>query len=338
MRMGRVTVGVVGLAPVLLLALASGAAADAPTKAGWWNAATANGVALPQPTTSAGDLHVGQGPTSPTAYAAVAYDLTGQAVSAATLELKVVANSAVGTIDVTACPTKDAAWKAGDDQSYDTAPAYACARGIQGVVSTDGTSVSFLLDAGQQLAGTGYSLAIVPSATAVPFSVDFVKPDATSLTPQVDAAPDDQTAPAPEPAAVAPLPPPTGSSGTVPLSAGVAPVTAPLTATAPLQAPVLAAPVVPAPQAAVPPRAVAPAVAAPPAKPLSNRDRYTAGTLLALFAGFLVWAFQQKAPEPRLLGGMARKAGPAAMAVVDAKPRGIGRFATMRTAPARRLV
>jgi hypothetical protein len=35
---------------------------------------------------------------------------------------------------------------------------------------------------------------------------------------------------------------------------------------------------------------------------------------------------------------MARKAGPEAVVPVDPAPRGIGRFATLRTAPARRLV
>ncbi|MCU1588748.1 MAG: hypothetical protein JWP11_4, partial [Frankiales bacterium] len=232
MKVARTTVGTVGLVPVLLLALAGTAWADAPTKTGWWNAASANGVALPMPTTSADDLHVGQGANGPTAYAAVAYDLTGQVVSAATLELKVVANSAVGTIDVVACPTKDSAWKAGGDQTYDARPQYDCAKGIQGVAAADGTKITFLLDTAQQLLG-GYSLAIVPSADAKPFTVDFAKPDPTSLTPEVDT-----TAVEPGPAAAPPPPPATGVSGAAPLTAG----TAPLAPTAPLavaQAPVV---------------------------------------------------------------------------------------------------
>jgi hypothetical protein len=77
--------------------------------------------------------------------------------------------------------------------------------------------------------------------------------------------------------------------------------------------------------------------AAQTAPPVSNRERYVAGTLLALLSGLLVWAFQQPAPTPRLIGGMARKAPPA-LVPVDVRPRGIGRFATLRTAPARPLL
>jgi hypothetical protein len=334
MRTVRLTGAVIGMTPLLLAALVGSAAADAPTKSGWWNAATANGVALPMPTTGAGDLHVSQGPTSPTAYAAVGYELAGQAIAGATLRLKVTANSTVGTIDVMACPTKDATWKAGDDQAYDTAPAYDCAAGSRGLVSADGTAVTFLLDAGQLLAGTAYSLAVVPTAGATPFSADFAKPDATSL--DVELAPTEQpaaVAPAPAPAA---LPPPkSGVSGSAPLSPGSTIAVAPAPA---LQAPAVAVPAVPEPQPAVAPQAAAPAAAPVRAEPVSNRVRYEAGTLLALIAGGLVWAFQQQTPQPRLIGGMARKAPPTAAVPVDATPRGIGRFASARTAPARRLV
>jgi hypothetical protein len=325
---------VLALSPLLALLVLGTSYADAPAKTGWWNSATANGVALPMPTTAAGDLHVSQGPSAPTAYAAVGYDLYGQAVSGATLKLKVAANSAVGTVDVLACPTKSSAWKAGDDQPYDTAPAYDCALGSKGIPSADGASFTFLLDSGQLLGGSAFSLAIVPNPTAGPFSVDFVKPDATSLAPEVAPVEDTPAEAAPAPAAPAAPPAGTssgsGSSGTVPLTAAVAPVT-PVTSE---QAPAVAAQAQPSPQVA--PAAAAPAAAA--TSPVSNRDRYAAGTGLALLAGFLVWAFQQRNPQPRLLGGMARKAGPAAVTPVDPRPRGIGRFATLRTEPARRLV
>ncbi|GAC1608480.1 MAG: hypothetical protein NVS3B26_05530 [Mycobacteriales bacterium] len=329
---------VLGLLPLLLIGAAGTAQADAPTKTGWWNAASANGVSRPMPTTSADDLHVGQGANGPTAYAAVAYPLLGQGVSGATLQLKVAASSAVGTLDVMACPTKNLAWKAGGNQPYDARPTYDCAKGIAGVPAADGSSVAFLLDAAQQVLG-GYSLAIVPAADAKPFDVDFVKPDATSLTPQVDSgytAPNSNAAtppykPPPPPAAV--KPPPAGVSGSAPLSAAVTPV-APAV---PLQAPAVAAPVGPAPAPAVAAPPTAPVAVSRPALPISKRDRYAAGTGLALLVGFLVWAYQQSTPEPRLLGGMARKAGPAALAV-SAAPRGIGRFSTSRTAPARPLL
>jgi hypothetical protein len=321
-----------GLGLLPLLMLAPGAWADAPAKSGWWNAAAAGGVALPQPTTAAEDLHVGQAPGGPSAYAAVAYDLLGQAVSAATLELKVVANSVVGTVDVMACPTKSASWQAGGNQPYDTAPAYDCATGVQGLLAADGTAVTFFLDA--PVAGAGYSLAIVPSADAVAFSADFTKPAASSLTPQVQADPAVQVAPAQPPA------PPaggTGGSGTAPLSVGTVPM-APLAPPARLEAPAVAVPAVPSPQAAAAPYTAASAATQRPGEPVSNRERYLAGSLLALLAGFVVWSWQQPTAQPRLLGGIARKAGPGVVPVIDPQPRGIGRFATLRTVPARPLL
>ncbi len=317
---------------LVLSGLAGAAFADAPVKTGWWNAATANGAVLPQPTTGADDLHVAQGPTGPGAIAAVAYDLTGQEVTGATLTLKVVANSAVGTTDVLACPTQDASWKAGGNQPLTAAPKYDCATGLPGIRATDGTSVTFLLGAAQLLAGSGYSLAIVPSSDALPFSVDFAKPDATSLAPE--------TAPAAEPAPTVDTytPPPatssgagSGSSGSVPFlpvagggTSGAAPV-----------------PVAPEPVPVAAPAPVAPSYAAPaasaPLAPATNRERYQAGTLLALLTGGLVWAWQQPGKERRLIGGLARTAPPERV-LVDTRPRGIGRFATARTAPARPLL
>jgi hypothetical protein len=325
------TVALLGLVPPLLVGVAGTAYADAPTKAGWWNAATANGVALPQPTTASGDLHVAAGPTGPAAYAAVGYELAGQAVTGGLLTLKVVANTAVGTVAVKACPTKDDSWKGGDDQPIDSAPAYDCSKGSNGVANADGTSITFILDEGQLLGADTYSLALVPVDGAAPFTVDFAKPDATSLTPEVEeaAAPE-----APAPAYVAPAPaPPPAMSGAAPLAAGT--VTVPVQ---PAPAPAVAVPVVPAPQAAAAPAALAPAAASRPAEPVSNRERYIAGSTLALLSGFLVWVFQQQSRQPRLLGGMARKAGLEAAVVIDPRPRGIGRFAALRTTPARPLV
>lgn len=326
-RTAAVAIGTVGLLPVL----AGAALADAPTRTAWWNAASANGISLPQPTTGADSLHVGQSPEGPTAYAGVAYDLTGQAIAGATLQLKIVSGSAVGTVKVSACPTKNTTWKAGGNQPISAAPGYDCAGGAPGSLAADGASVTFLLDARQLLVGS-YSLAIVPTEGAAPFQVDFAKPDAASLSPELAAAPVTE----PGPAAAPPPYVPPASSGVAPLS--------PATVAQPpafgaVQAPALAVPVAPAPRAAPAPQA--PAAAAPsrrPVEPVSNRDRYAAGTALALLAGALVWALQQPASTPRLIGGMARKAGPQALTVIDVQPRGIGRFSTLRTAPARPLL
>src|SRR3954466_926166 len=191
----RRTAVVVLVPAFVVLGTATAGYADAPVKTAWWNAASANGVALPQPTTADGDLHVAQGPSGPGAVAAVSYELAGQLVSGALLQLKIAPNSAVGTVDVVACPTKTTTWKAGGTQPYDPAPAYDCTNSSHGVPTPDGTAVTFLLDAGQLIGGSSYSLAIVPKDGALPFTADFVKPDATSLTPEVREAPDAPAAP-----------------------------------------------------------------------------------------------------------------------------------------------
>ncbi|MFN2523783.1 MAG: hypothetical protein ABR614_10805 [Mycobacteriales bacterium] len=323
----------------LLSALSGVASADAPTKAGWWNAVSANGFALPQPTTGADDLHVGEGPSGPSAYAAVAYDLTGQSVSGARLELTVEPDSAVGTVKVQACPTKTITWKAGGNQPYDTRPEYDCARATPGSLAADGSKVVFLLDAPAE-ASAGYSLAIVPVDGAAPFMVDFAKPGPTSLTPELASAQDGE--PTTDTAAPPPyVPPATGTSGTPPLSPTVTVEAPPLTASGPT--PELAVPAAPAPVTAAEVPAAAPqvpAAAVRPAVPVSNRERYVAESLLALLVGAFVYALQQPSAQPRLIGGMARKGGAAPLPVLPGSqaPRGIGRFATVRTAPARRLV
>ncbi|MEO6206064.1 MAG: hypothetical protein ABIO67_11885, partial [Mycobacteriales bacterium] len=115
--------------------LAGTALADAPVKTGWWNAATANGSVLPAPTTGSDNLHVSQGPTGSASFAAVAYDLTGQDIIGATLQLKVAPQSAVGTIDVKACPTAGVDWKAGGNQPITAAPKYDCALGLLGITA-----------------------------------------------------------------------------------------------------------------------------------------------------------------------------------------------------------
>jgi hypothetical protein len=320
---------------LLSAAFAPGAAsAQPPTKAGWWNAASAGGAALPMPATAAGDLHIGQGPTGPSALAAVAYDLLGQPVSSAVLELKL--KNAVGTPTLTACVTKDASWKAAENGAIADAPAYDCSKGsVGGVLSATSDTVTFLLDAAQQLAGS-YSLAIVPRDGAAPFQVDVEKPGPASLVASDFGAPAEPAPAQPAPAAAAP-PAGTGGSGLAPMNpatTAVAPV-APLSAA---QAPAVAAPAAPAPQAAPAPYAVAPAAARQPAAPLSNRERYIAGSMLALLAGAVVWTLQQPAPQPRLIGGVGRAAGVPTEPVPTGPPRGIGRFAVVRAAPARRLV
>jgi hypothetical protein len=318
---------------------AAGATAAAPVKAGWWNVATFGGAALPLPTTAAGDLHVGQGLSGPTAYAAVAYFAKG-AVTAATLELKVTAGRTAGTPALQACPTKDDRWKPAQDGPVTDAPAYNCSRAaVIGVVAADGATVTFLLSEAQ-LSGATYSLAIVPVAGSAPFQLDLTKPGLQSLTTATYGSP---TVTGSAPAAPA-VSWPSGSAAVPAPAVLTGRVTTAPPAFAVAAAPQLAAATAPTPQTAAqapPDPSAAPAAAALPPLPLSNRDRYEAGTLLALIAGALVWAFQQPATAPRLIGGMARTASPGAVpsgATAASPPRGIGRFAVVRTAPARRLL
>lgn len=329
---------IVGMVTSLSLCslLAASASGQGPSKFGWWNTVTANGVALPQPTTSADALHVGQGPKGPSAYAAVAYDLPGVMVTSAVIQLKVVAQSTVGQIVLAACPTKDLVWKTGGDQPIDTAPEYDCTKGVGGLVSADGTTVTFPLDSQQQLATGGYSLAIVPDPGAAPFSVDFSKPDDKTLTVQADAAPA-AAAPPPGPA---PFGTPSGEQASAPPSSGASTIIAGPAGLVPL-APVLAAPPAIEQPSVGMPAAPTHLAARPDLVPTGNRERYLAGSILALLAGALVWAYQQPTPAPRRLGGLARKSAPAATSLPAGTVgpiRGIGRFAIARSEPARRLI
>jgi hypothetical protein len=96
---------------------------------------------------------------------------------------------------VRACPTTDA-WKAGDDQPMDAAPAYDCStRSFEASVSADGKTLTFLVDDGGQRTPGQLSLAIIPVLTdeapgvgtevptdaTQPYSLDIAKPDPSSL-------------------------------------------------------------------------------------------------------------------------------------------------------------
>jgi hypothetical protein len=207
------------------------------------------------------------------------------------------------------------------------APVYDCSRlAVPGFVSANGDTVTFLLDDTQQLSG-GYSLAIVPFAAAAPFQVDLVKPGPQSLTLTVLESPPSVVVPSPTDGATAPAPV-GGAASPLPV---------------PADAPSSSQPVVAAPPRVAPPAAPTPEpveVAAVTAHGLiSNRDRYLAGSLLALFAGGFTWLLQQRSPPLRLLGGVARtsRSTPDPLAA-EGSMRGIGRFIAVRSAPARRLL
>src|SRR3954465_1572805 len=171
----------------------SAASADPAVRTAWWNTVSGGGQAAPSPTAPDGGLHVAVSPGQLLAFGAVLYDLPQDAT--ATLELKL---SGQGTPVLVACPTKDSSWKAGGGQPSDAAPAYDCAtRTYHGSVSSDGATVTFLVDGGAETTPGELSLAILPYMThdapagvgtqlpvdaTQPFSVDIAKPDVSSLT------------------------------------------------------------------------------------------------------------------------------------------------------------
>jgi hypothetical protein len=212
------------------LLAASPAAADAPARTGWWNRAAVGGSSVPYPTTKKGGLHVGNDVQGPNAFAALRYQVAGK--PEATLTLQVASNGTVGTPKLQACPVTSDDWKAGADQPWSAAPHYRCAgRSTPGHVSDDGKTVTWEVTGEQQLRPGVLDLAIVPATGSKPFSVDFAKPGADSLSMSSTA---NLAPPAGNPA-----PPPSssssddtqGSSG--PLSPGKLPADGPASKTDP---------------------------------------------------------------------------------------------------------
>jgi hypothetical protein len=248
-------------------------------------------LVTPAPTTPPGDLHVAAGAGQALAFAAVLYPLP--AGSTATLTFAI--DSQQGAAAVQACPTTTTTWKAGADQPADSAPHYNCgAVHYQGVVNDQGTTVTFTFAAVTEATPDLLSLAIVPAAGAVPFSVDLAKPGPRSLT--VISSP-----PSASPSSARSAPP---SSSTKPAGASTQAAGKPLG--------------VPQPPADLPPPAsdttnspgsapqVAPsAPAAPPTSAVAARgtagNRATVGSVLgalAMVAAFLFWGLGRG-----LLGG-----------------------------------
>jgi len=181
------------------------ASADPPMKVGWW--ATGGGTGAPSPDVNPGGLRVAVGPQAGiVAYGAVEYAIPSDATG--TLELAITQSTPTppqppaGGVTLTplgnvqACPTKADSWKAGDNQDIAGAPAYDCSTyHFAGAPSSDGKTMTFLIDgSADQTPGT-MSLAIVPVQTTAiytagtdagtdatpPFFVDFDKPTSTSL-------------------------------------------------------------------------------------------------------------------------------------------------------------
>jgi hypothetical protein len=325
------------LQAVLTAAIVAGpaagiAVADAPQRSAWWNTISGPGLAAPQPTTADGDLHVAQGPGEPLAFAALMY--AGSDAPSVRLVLTLREGREVGTPLVVACPTTAVDWEAGGNQPAEAAPAYDCANPAQGALSEDGTTMSFALDERQQITPGTWSVALVPQpGSNAPFSLDFAAPDQNVFIPAERPRQDAPPATDGFPDSGASTPPPSFES-----SFGSAPPADP--------APVAEAPVVQTPEVtpAVPVPAATPAAgsASPGSRHVTSGERLLA--LLTLFAGTALvgHSVQQERHAPHLLGGRARTL---TVPLPDAdlrpgpheRPRGIGRFARMRTEPPRRL-
>lgn len=329
-------------APLVLL-VAPAAAAE-PERSGWWNRLSGPGLALPQPTTAPGDLRVASGGDGPSAYAALLYSTAGAAT--ATLDVGVRSGSAVGTVEVVACPTTATDWVEGENQPFDAAPAYDCAVGLAfGSLSADGTTLSFRLDQSLQVEPGRWSVALVPQPdAATPFAVDLVTPGPQAFVPELPSPPE-----------------PAGAAPAVPVNTGTAGTSSPPDV---LSAPGLDLPALlgwddPAVDVAAP-EAAAPALAAAAPQTVVPTAVRTPGVaadlggggarllaLLVLVAGSAAFGYVsgQPRPGPRLLGGRARAVtaavpvatGPELIERAGERPRGIGRFAKERTSGPRRL-
>jgi hypothetical protein len=322
-----------GLAVAIAAGPAAGiAAADAAQRSAWWNTVSGPGVAAPQPTTADGDLHVAQGPGAPLAFAAVMY--AGSDAPSVRLVLTLRDDRLFGTPLVVACPTTTVDWEDGGNQPAGAAPDYDCASPAQGALSEDGTTMSFALDERHQLAPGTWSIALVPQPSAqAPFSVDFVQPDQKVFDPAPRGS-DRPVGVADDPRGETP-PPPAFDIPSSEAFPGGGP--APPAETRPAQTPEISDPTA-VPTAATP----AAGSASSAARHVTSGERLLA--LLTLFAGTALvgHSMQQERHAPHLLGGRARTP---TVPLPDAglhparheRPRGVGRFARVRTEPPRRL-
>lgn len=176
-----VAVGVMASGGLLLATGPASADSAASVTSGWWNEPVAGPLSTPS-TASSGQLQVSSGVRGPLAFAAVRIGIPADldpATASTILTLVQVANSAVGTPAVSACPTTSA-WRPGGDQAAGSAPGYDCTQGKQvDAVDSDGQD-TFDIPAGWA-SGSTVSVAIVPTpGTTAPFSVQYGVPTTRS--------------------------------------------------------------------------------------------------------------------------------------------------------------
>jgi len=343
-------------------AVFSPASADEPVKVAWWNFAAAGGQAAPAPDTNAGGLRVAVSSQQTLAFGAVQYNLPKD--GSATLELAITAISSNANAPVLnqilACPTKDASWKAGDDQDASTAPAFDCdSRHFVGHLSADQSTMTFQVDGSADITDGVLSLAIVPQhSTAIPylgtdpgtntdltppFVVNFDKPGSNSF--QSDAPSSSDSSGSSSGSSTPPPPTSTGDTGaggaTVPptTSGGGNITVPPATTTDPSTG---QTPVVAGQQPTSAGGATAPVAAVAPAAKDNKHDLLLVMLVLLLFA--ILYSQNASQRAPRRLVGVAAPAADGAVAALPvpypagAETRGLGRFAKPRNGAARPLI
>lgn len=329
--------------------------ADAPDLAGWWykaNQAPFNTVKPPPPPPDAPSdgLYLANDPSGPAAVAALHFTVAGGGGSP-TVTLKAASGSVFGTVTpIKACPT-GGSWSPAQAGDWGSAPSADCAKaggGVDGMASSDGTSMSWKLTDAFLPDPTDYDMVFEPQGS-VPFRVGIQKPDASALT---GAAGGDASTGATDTSATgdaSATSPDTGSSDAsatataVPDSSGLSSSSA--------SSPSLDAgagsplPSVSSPTAAAAPAASAgpaPAVATPAAAHSANSndrgERVMALVLLCGLGAALWWFGGQAERPPRLLGSLGGGGDAGTTGAEAAAPiGGIGRFARPRTGPPKPL-
>lgn len=312
---------------VLLLA-ASGAIVSAPVAAeaalestGWWYKPNQvpNNLAVPPapPGVPSDGLFISADPSGPFGVGAVRYLAYG--AGALTLDFAPEGNNGIPSIAACVALTK---WDGASAGRWDGQPIYDCARQSDGVVSEDGSEMTWQLDPTMQREEGVYDIVLAPVGP-VPFTAAFNAPRDTNLVTDGSGAPDafPSTAEAYDPAESVP-----SGGDFVPYD-----TTFPV-----LDEPRTAAPETAAPSATgtAPPRLVAPvvpAVANPLALPDDRNERLAAMFGLGLLLIGAWWFGGKTVRPPRLLGSVAGRANAIDVAeVVEAPVRGVGRFSRPR--------
>jgi hypothetical protein len=310
----------IALGVVQLLA-ADGGRADAPTKVGWWNEAQqvpAPAPTIPSPPTSPeGGITVINAPNGPAAIGAVYYpvaDITG-----ATLKLSSSTPIEIPEGDgLLGCLVQTPGWQAGGNQRWDTKPAIdpLC---TPGNLDATGMVMTFALTGAFRDSDGAVDVALVPTGQ-VPFTVNFDKPDASSLQTVAAATASDDTGRDAQPAS-------TFVPGDV----------VDATTLFPDQSQFAFATPPPAPTTATPEQALGgyPPAVSPVVKAIEHpRNERIAVVLILVGLLLSLWRLAgMTARAPRLLGSL----GAREVEVAAPEVAGIGRFARARTARPRRL-